>query len=215
MENNSNHNESERPGSDSPKNPPDNRPQDGRPQPSRRGNNSLLIFLVLAAVLALLFYQSDAPRSLIKVSDFQAELEKGNIAEVSIGDRYVYGDFKIPPELPASTEETAKPKEGESAEPKKLLKEFRFVRSNDSGWVVNFEKQLKAKGIPYSHQPPDDTLQMLSLVAMIGLPLAILFLLFMMFRRTRSDLMGGGFLSGFSKSPAKRFEANEKIRNFR
>jgi cell division protease FtsH len=214
MENNSDNNGSQRPGPDSPNDPQGNRPSDGRPQPNRRSNNSLLIFLVLAAIVALLFYQGAEERSIIKVSDFQAELDKGNVSEVSIGDRYVYGEFKIPPEAPQPEAGAAKPKEGETAEPKKLLKEFAFVRSNDAGWVVDLEKQLKAKGIPYGHQPPDDTLQMLSLIAMIGLPLAILFLLFMMFRRTRSDLMGGGFLSGFSKSPAKRFEANEKSVTF-
>ena len=30
-----------------------------------------------------------------------------------------------------------------------------------------------------------------------------------MFRRTREQIMGGGFLSGFSKSPAKRYESSE------
>ena len=72
-----------------------------------------------------------------------------------------------------------------------------MVRPNDVGWVVNLEKQLEAKNISFGYQAPDDTLQMLSLLAMIGLPLLILVFLFMMFRRTRSDLMGGGFLSGF------------------
>merc|ERR1712137_38040 len=43
---------------------------------------------------------------------------------------------------------------------------------------------------------------------------AILFFLFMMLRRTKSGIMGGGFLSGFSKSPAKKFEANEKMVTF-
>ncbi len=41
---------------------------------------------------------------------------------------------------------------------------------------------------------------------MVGLPLFLFFTL----RRTRNDIMGGGFLSGFSKSPAKRYEANDQ-----
>ncbi len=197
-----------------PPNLPGNRPPEGRPQPSRRSNNSLLIFLILAALVALLFYQGADERSIITASEFQEQLDKGNVAEVSIGERYVFGEFKIPPEAPPEKEDDAKKTTDKTGQPDKLLKEFAFVRTTDAGWVVDFEKELKAKGIPYGYQNPDNTLQMLSLIAMIGLPLAILFFLFMMFRRTRSDLMGGGFLSGFSKSPAKRFEASEKMVTF-
>jgi cell division protease FtsH len=191
-----------------------NRSQDGRPQPNRRSNNSILIFLILAALVALLFYQGTENRSEILVSQFQEELAKGNVEEVRIADRYVYGKFKIPPEAPAAKEGAKTDEPGDEGQPKKLLEEFRVVRTNDAGWAVNLEKELKAKGVQFGYQPPDETLQMLSLFAMIGLPLAILFFLFMMFRRTRSDLMGGGFLSGFSKSPAKLFEATEKMVTF-
>jgi len=214
MANNSDDKDSQPGGSDSPRDSQGNRPQDNRPQPSRRGNNSLLIFLILAALLALLFYQGTEERSLIKTSEFQRELDKDNVAEVTIGDRMVFGVFKIAPEAPVPEDGGGKKGDDEEGKPKKLLKEFAFVRTTDAGWVVDLEKQLKEKGIPYGNELPDNTLQMLSLFAMIGLPLGILFLLFMMFRRTRSDLMGGGFLSGFSKSPAKRFEANEKMVTF-
>jgi cell division protease FtsH len=55
---------------------------------------------------------------------------------------------------------------------------------------------------------------LVNLLIFIGLPLAIFFFVFMMIRRTRNDMMGGGLLSGFGKSPAKRFEANEKTVTF-
>ncbi len=208
MENNSDNNGSRRAGPDSQNNP------DGRPQLPKRNNNSLLIFLILASLLALLFYQQTEKTSEILVSQFQEELDKGNVASVRISDRYVFGEFKIPPAVPTTTEKEDKSQPDKAAEPKKLLKEFTVVRPTDAGWVVNLENQLKAKNIEFGYQAPDDTIQMLSLFAMIGLPLAILFFLFMMFRRTRSDLMGGGFLSGFSKSPAKKFEASEKMVTF-
>ena len=208
MENNSDNNGSRRSGSDSQNDP------DGRSQLPRRNNNSLLIFLILASLLALLFYQQTEKTSEILVSQFQQELDKGNVANVRISDRYVFGEFKIPPSAPTTTEKDEKSQSDKTSEPKKLLKEFTVVRPTDAGWVVNLENQLKAKNIEFGYQAPDDTIQMLSLFAMIGLPLAILFFLFMMFRRTRSDLMGGGFLSGFSKSPAKKFEASEKMVTF-
>jgi cell division protease FtsH len=200
-------------------NTPHQEPSDGRPQPSRRGNNSLLIFLILASLLALLFYQKTEQRSEILVSTFQSELAKGNVAEVMISDRYVFGEFKIPPAAPAEQNGKSGSKgSGKGATDKDagtLRKEFAVVRPTDAGWVVNLEQQLNDNDVKFGYQAPDDTLELLSLVAMIGLPLAILFFLFMMFRRTRSDLMGGGFLSGFSKSPAKRFEASEKMVTFK
>ncbi len=220
MENNSNNDEPDRSdpqGSDPQGSGPDsqkNNPGDDRPQPNRRSNNSLLIVLILASLAALLFMRPDGNGDVIIASRFQEELNKGNVSKVQIAERYVYGEFKIAPEVPAEKSEDGTTASDEKSEPKKLPKEFRVVRPTDAGWVVNLENELKAKKIDYSYQAPDDTLQMLSLFAMIGLPLAILLFLFIMFRRTRSDLMGGGFLSGFSKSPAKLFEATEKMVTF-
>ena len=147
----------------------------------------------------------------ITVSKFLEELDKGNVANVLISEAYVLGDFKIAPQAVTEGEES---KTDKPAESENLSTKFKVVRPSDAGWVVNLEKDLKANNVPFGYKPRDDTIQMLSLFAMIGLPLAILFFLFMMFRRTRSDLMGGGFLSGFSKSPAKRFEASEKMVTF-
>ena len=59
----------------------------------------------------------------------------------------------------------------------------------------------------------DNSALMLILISVI-LPLALLFFLWTMFRRTRDQLMGGGFLSGFSKSTAKRFEEGQQTTTF-
>jgi len=207
------------PGGKAPKNagdgpqPPRNRSSDGRPQPpARRNNNSLLILLILAGLIALLFYQGSDDSSLVEAYYFREQLKKDNIERVSIGDEYAFGEFKVPPEAPPELKDGAMvvPKD-DKGQPQKLDKEFRFKHS---GEIDNLGEELEEAGVKYTFLPRDNTLQMLSLIAMIGLPLAILFFLFMMFRRTRSDLMGGGFLSGFSKSPAKRFEASDKMVTF-
>ena len=204
MDKNSDNNGSRRSGSDSDNN------SDGRPQLPKRSNNSLLIFLILASLLALLFYQQTEKRSEILVSQFQEELEKDNVADVRIADRYVFGEFKIPPDAPLSEVSDGKSKSDEPGEPKKLLKEFAVVRPNDAGWVVNLENELKAKQIRFGYQAPDETLQMLSLFAMIGLPLAILFFLFMMFRRTRSDLMGADSCLASARVPQRDSRPTKK-----
>lgn len=195
----------------------DQRETPGTEQPeNRRGNNSLLIAIIIAALVVLLFYNRQEERSGISASFFQTELDKGNIEEVGIAERRVYGKFVTRPEIP----ESAKPNSTQESrrntpEENQYLEKFVFNRPNDAGWVTQLESQLKLQNVRYSYLEPDNTQQVIYFIALIGLPLGILFFLFMMLRRTRSDIMGGGFLSGFSKSPAKRFEASEKMVTFK
>ncbi len=185
-------------------------------QPNRRGNNSLLIALIVAGLVALLFYKNDDDRSVISTSFFYHELEESdNIEMVKIGDRRVYGTFKIPPDMPpVYVEGVQKPQLDENGEQKQYQKKFVFNRAMGAEAAARLEARLEEAGVQFDQLDPDNTQTIISLIAFIGLPLAILFFLFMMLRRTRSDIMGGGFLSGFSKSPAKRFEASEKMVTF-
>ena len=204
------------------------------PQEGKRGNNSLIIALLLAGSLVLLFYNRGEERDAVSASFFQTELARGNVEEVSIGERRVYGTFKTAPDVPVVTvtpdeatasgdeatasgdkaKDASTEKTSASADESKLLKKFYFNRSTDAGAAVELENQLRAEKVEYTYLEPDNTQQIIYFIALIGLPLAILFFLFMMLRRTKSDIMGGGFLSGFSKSPAKKFEANEKMVTF-
>ena len=54
----------------------------------------------------------------------------------------------------------------------------------------------------------DSTFMMM--LASVVLPLLLLLFLYLMFRRTRDQFLGGGFLSGFSKSTARRFEGSKQ-----
>ena len=195
----------------------DQRETPGTEQPeNRRGNNSLLIAIIIAALVVLLFYNRQEERSGISASFFQTELDKGNIEEVGIAERRVYGKFVTRPEIPESARpNSTQESRRDTSEENQYLEKFVFNRPNDAGWVTQLESQLKLQNVRYSYLEPDNTQQVIYFIALIGLPLGILFFLFMMLRRTRSDIMGGGFLSGFSKSPAKRFEASEKMVTFK
>jgi cell division protease FtsH len=48
----------------------------------------------------------------------------------------------------------------------------------------------------------------------VGIPLLLFLFLWTSFRRTRDQIMGGGFLSGFSKSPAKKYEPSQEGTTF-
>ncbi|MGB7345229.1 MAG: ATP-dependent zinc metalloprotease FtsH [Pirellulaceae bacterium] len=182
---------------------------------NRRGNNSILIALVVAGLIAMLFFRSETDADPIKVSFFKDELKRGNVESVSFGDRQLVGTFKTPPDQPPTIEKGVETiKKDDNGEPLKLREKF-FVRlGSDEQSIARLKEELESAGVDYDNMAPDQTQAIISAIAFIGLPLAILFFLFMMIRRTRSDIMGGGFLSGFSKSPAKRFEANEKMVTF-
>lgn len=192
-----------------------NRPEQ---QENRRGNNSLFIAIIFAALFVLLFYNRGEERSLITASFFQSELSRGNIEEVGIAERRVYGKFVTRPDIPEEARPKADPdrnSKAKSEDSDQYLEQFVFNRPTDAGWVTQLESQLKLQNVQYNYLEPDNTQQVIYFIALIGLPLGILFFLFMMLRRTRGDIMGGGFLSGFSKSPAKRFEASEKMVTFK
>ncbi|QDT08529.1 ATP-dependent zinc metalloprotease FtsH [Planctomycetes bacterium K23_9] len=182
---------------------------------NRRGSNSILIALIVAGLIAMLFFRSEPSGDVIKTSFFKNEVKLGNVESVSFGDRQLVGTFKTAPDRPAKIENgVEKIEKGDNGEPLKLSEKFRVYLGTDKDSVSRLKIELEEANVPYDDLPPDQTQAIISAIAFIGLPLAILFFLFMMIRRTRSDIMGGGFLSGFSKSPAKKFEANEKMVTF-
>ncbi|MGV3485490.1 MAG: ATP-dependent zinc metalloprotease FtsH [Planctomycetaceae bacterium] len=177
-----------------------------------------MIFLVLLVAVALMFYGREEPRSEIKASFFKEQLEKNNIQTVRIGPLRVEGTFKTTVNAPPTARDADKPASSTAAKPAQLLKKFYFVRPAGDAYALKLKEELDAaatKGdIDYDFAPPDNTAEMLSWMLMIGLLVGLPLFLFFTLRRTRNDIMGGGFLSGFSKSPAKRYEASEQAITF-
>ncbi|QDS93728.1 ATP-dependent zinc metalloprotease FtsH [Roseimaritima multifibrata] len=182
---------------------------------NRRGNNALLLMLVFATVLGIMYFNRSVQRDSITYSFFQSELDRGNIESVEIGTTYIYGQFKTPPppeKKPGKSDQDAKSDDGT---PTKLRKEFVTNRLPDDGSLTELKAELKEKGVVVDAIPPDNTIEILSFLMIIGLPLAIIGFFIYTLRRSRGDMMGGGFLSGFSKSPAKRFEMSEQAITFK
>ncbi|KAA1260574.1 ATP-dependent zinc metalloprotease FtsH [Rubripirellula obstinata] len=198
-----------------------NAPEDKENGPAKRGNNSLLIALVIAALVMMLFYGRNEERSVVTAKFFYDQLKKENVQSVRIDQERVVGDFKIRPEVPKSLQkadsgENSDADDEAAAEQGTYLKEFAFNRPTDAGWVVEFQKELREAGIEdFTYPERDNTAEVIYFLAMVGLPIGILVFFFLMLRRSRNDMMGGGgLLSGFSKSPAKRFEASDKMVTF-
>ncbi len=183
---------------------------------NRRGNNSILIAVIVAVVIAMLFFRNEQNASTISISFLKSELDRGNIQKVEfVGDEHVEGVFVTPPEAEPTIENGQEViKKDKDGKPEVLKKEFICYLGGDERSVSRLKEEMEQADVPYANMARDQTHAIISMIAMVFLPLAILFFLFIMIRRTRGDIMGGGFLSGFSKSPAKRFEANEKMVTF-
>ena len=155
--------------------------------------------------MSYLYYFADSTtRDEIRYDFFHQQLEAGNVAEVEFHDQQLYGKFKVPPEVDAPKKIGDK-----SDEPTKvtLRKDFVVVLPPvDQQKLVDL---LLTRDVNVKVRRATDSAGVLMLVYLF-----VTILLFagvwMMFRRTRDQFMGGGILSSFSKSPAKRYENGKK-----
>jgi cell division protease FtsH len=70
------------------------------------------------------------------------------------------------------------------------------------------------KDVQVVSKPPTETALVVTWIIAIILPVVLFVFLWMSFRRTRDQIMGGGFLSGFSKSTARRYEPSTQSVTF-
>ena len=177
--------------------------QDSSDQGAPRRNPVQWLVLLLLGFLTLLFLISAWTNNrTITYSQLQQELAADNIARVTISGRQLVGEFKKPiqPEDKQSTEA----ERNAEAKPIKLFTCTLPVQVGDK-WLA----ELEAKEVEITAEDPaayDD----LILFASLGL-LVLLFLFgWTMIRRTRDQMMGGGMLGGVTKSPARRYDDDEK-----
>lgn len=181
--------------------------------PPRRGGNSWLIALVLLLAFGLIFFNREEQRSKISPGLFNEQLEANNVQSVEITELRVLGTFKTAVEAPAEPGQDTAASSDDG--PRMLDKNFYFVRPSDDAYGTELAKRLDERDVYYEFAPPDNTAAILSWVLMIALFLGIPLFLFYTLRRTRNDIMGGGFLSGFSKSPAKKYEGADQPITFK
>ena len=89
---------------------------------------------------------------------------------------------------------------------KKLNKHFRVVLAARWRIARQADGAAQRRRIHYENEAPSNALLMFYMLVLL-VPLALFAFFWFSYRRTRDQMMGGGFLMGFSKSPAKRYEA--------
>jgi cell division protease FtsH len=185
-----------------PQPPSSPKPAVGRPGPN------LWVLLILIGVMAAAFFLTQGPRrSLIDYSFFISEIQSGNVEYVELGEQDATGVFNDPPKTPPKVDSDGKLVESQGDE--KLEKHFRVVLPRDSQSRGRLTELLTDEGVLYKHRREGNALLLFYILALL-LPLGLFAFFWFSYRRTRDQIMGGGFLSGFSKSPAKRYEAAEQ-----
>ena len=173
----------------------------GRPRPRTNPLTFWPLILLVVLVSMYVFNGNSAKESEINYGLFREELSRDNIAKVTVKGMKIYGDFKSPPELPRGKTE------GEKVT---LSKKFVTVVPPYVLDDREFDAVLRQKlGENYAATEPGDNTGVVVSTYLVG-TLILLVGAWFLFRRARDQMLGGGFLSSFSKSPARRYEANDK-----
>jgi cell division protease FtsH len=184
---------------------------------TRRPQNWWIILTVVALLAIMLFYNNRSGRvSEIKYSFFLQELKNKNVQSVTVGPVTATGFFKLEPIAPAEVNtkgDEVTPKAVNGA-PAKLNREFYVNLPPGDSFRVELNKRLEESGAIIGAQSTDAT-QSLMMFLMFALPLIVIFTIWMLYRRTRDQIVGGGFLSSFSRSTAKRYEPSDQQTTFK
>jgi cell division protease FtsH len=167
-------------------------------------NASVTWLLLIVALVLFFFYQykpDNAPKE-IDYDVFEKQLNDGNVTEVDIiNDRQLMiGKLRTPIEI-----KSAKPEASDAK--REQVSQFQMVLPAPVGESM-LDKML-AKGVKIKAERPTDNTPLVLFVYLF-IPMLLLAGFWLMFRRARDQFMGGGILSGFSKSPAKRYEQSKK-----
>ena len=172
--------------------------KDPVPQSSNQKPNSgrplsmpVIIMLILAglALVTMLAREQTGGGATLSYDQFVRQVETGNIEKVTITGNTLQGEFKKNPD-------------GDETASKEFSLELSDYLAKELGPLL-----LKNNVQTNVRQPTDGTGFLLGMYLLV--PLLLMAGFWLTLRRAR-DPLGGGFLGGFSKSPAKRFNADDK-----
>ena len=177
----------------------------------------ILVAIGLLLVLMIFFPNSFDNKSTVGYSFFLQQIKDKNVEYVEIGMESAEGLFKKAPAIPPNpfkklNEEEAEDEKKEEEEAKTTStqfyqKQFKVTIPHSDESRAKLSSLLEEYEVNYDIQKSNTgTLTALWFLAMIGVPILIMIFIWRSVRQSRSDMMGGGFLSSFNRSPAKRYE---------
>lgn len=218
--------------------PSSNRP--GPPVAPKQRISNLGMVLILLSVLGVVLFVTNSwgeKRSKITVGFFENQLRAENVVEATTQGDKIYGKFKNAPLDPVvlrkreqaelrKKEEAAKndaagsspitqpPLEEKKEEPVYLKKLFvTTVWNHTDNADLNRLLREKLGDRNAAESQPDSTGMLMFVYLFVTVLLFVV--IWSMFRRARDQFSGGGLLSGFTKSPAQRYESDKKPTTFK
>ncbi|HWG43065.1 MAG TPA: ATP-dependent zinc metalloprotease FtsH [Gemmataceae bacterium] len=181
-----------------PNSPPSGKPR-RRPAPGMGGN---LIWVIVLALLVgwFLFSSGVGNGGTIEWGEFWTLLQKGKLKKVIIVGDHINGEVVDNiDDLPDSVKTKLR----------KKMFTVQQLRLEDNGALdAELRKQIQQTGLKVDRQE-DHFSGVLSTVMAFILPAVILLALFLFLLPRFRDPLGGGFLSNYIKSPAKRYERSK------
>ncbi len=203
---------------------PQGRQSDEKPAPQRRNQFWFVVLVALIGILMMQLLWPDADISPIDYSVFIQELDRNNIQSIEISGSLATGTFKTPPDQPIEYDEKGQPKASteEDGQPAKLKRRFvvqlledeanmRLLNDRINKAVLDTKDASRPLQVRSNSTAP---VQNFFMLLMLGATVLVILFAWFMFRRTRDQLMGGGFLSSFSRSTAKRYEPSDQQTTF-
>jgi cell division protease FtsH len=195
------------------KDQPESGGQEGGNQPRPRFSAMTIIFVtVLIVVVTMSFFSLQGPkRDEVDFSFFRSQLKKGNVSEVESEGALIRGEFKERPLKPDSTkgDQPKLPTQAANDDERYLKLFFTYLPAFVDG--KELYKELESReDVAVRGEPPTDNTNTLIFVYLF-VTVLLFAVIWFMFRRARDQIAGGGgILSGFTKSPAQRYETPDK-----
>jgi len=170
--------------------------------PRKVNFSSMTLVLLVAAVLVSIFAWTSSPTNhgnTVPYSFFYSQLQKNQVRNVTFHGEVLTGRWKqIPTETPEGLTGT-------------LVEQFNTVLPPVQ--LSELEPELRKHGVPFNASPITDV-GLGNLFFWVLMPLLFVFLMWNMLRRSADPFGAGGMMGGFIRSPARRFEKNEKSAKF-
>lgn len=188
-----------------------------RAAPRTAGLGVLLLLLIALMAGTLFFLQQDRNVTEIPASYFEEQLQAKNVLTVTLSQTKASGHFKTPPNMPPALNAKGQlevPTDPKTKQPLKCGPKFVVffdpTRKDDQA----LHTLIRSSGALVTNAPYSDPT--ITLYVMVIAASVLLFILMLWFlRRTQAQMMGGGFFSGFGRSPAKRYEASRQAVTFK